>query len=139
MMERYRHIPLQGMMDITERLIARCATEACGTTDITYQGREIHLAPPFERLTMAEAVRRYAGVDFDSIADAEEALETARRHGIEEGKRGMSKGEVLNLFFEHFAEEKLIHRLLYAIIRLKFHADITQPGRRIGGTVLKSS
>jgi lysyl-tRNA synthetase class 2 len=109
MMELYQaYSDYNGMMDITERLIARCATEACGTTDITYQGREIHLAPPFERLTMAEAVRRYAGVDFDSIADAEEALETARRHGIEEGKRGMSKGEVLNLFFEHFAEEKLI-------------------------------
>ncbi|NLN46644.1 MAG: lysine--tRNA ligase [Clostridiaceae bacterium] len=109
MMELYQaYTDYNGMMDITERLIARCAMEACGTTDVTYQGREIHLAPPFERLTMTEAVRRHAGVDFDAIADAKEALEVARERGIEEVKSGMSKGEVLNLFFEHFAEEKLV-------------------------------
>lgn len=109
MMELYQaYTDYNGMMDITERLIARCAMEACGTTDVTYQGSEIHLAPPFERLTMTEAVRRHAGVDFDAIADAKEALEVARERGIEEAKSGMSKGEVLNLFFEHFAEEKLV-------------------------------
>lgn len=97
----------RGMMDITEQLISRCAEAACGTTTVTWQGKEINLKPPFRRLTMREAVLEYSGVDFDKVADTEAAIALARERHLELTP-GMKKGDVFNLFFETYVEDQLI-------------------------------
>lgn len=97
-----------GMMELTETLLAACAHAVCGGTKICYQGQPIDLTPPYARMTMTEAVRRYGGVDFDRLPDSRAALDAAREHGLEGIKPTMSKGELLNLFFEEKAESELI-------------------------------
>lgn len=96
-----------GMMDLTEELFRHLAQTVCGTTTITYQGTEIDLGKPFERLTMTEAVKRWSGVDFDAVATLEEARALAKERGIEYADRH-EKGDILNLFFETYCEEHLI-------------------------------
>ncbi len=109
MMELYQaYTDYHGMMSISERLISTCAQEACGTMSITYQGRAIDLTPPFCRLSMTEAVKQYTGVDFDALESAADAMTVARGRNVEGIKAGMSKGELLNLFFEAFVEEHLV-------------------------------
>ncbi len=96
-----------GMMDITERLIRSVAQKVLGTTKIVYNGTEIDLGEPFERLTMAQAVKKYADVDFYEVKTTEEAKALADKHHIAYEKRH-KKGDILNLFFEHYCEEHLI-------------------------------
>ncbi len=96
-----------GMMDITEGLIRNCAKEVLGTEIVNYQGTEIDLSKPFERITMVEAVKKYSGVDFDEINTTQQAREAAKAHNIEFEQRH-SKGDILNLFFEEFVEDKLV-------------------------------
>lgn len=97
----------KGMMELTENLISSLARDILGTMKITYQGQEIDLTPPWNRLTMVEAVKKYAGVDFDQIKSDEEAIAIANEKNVHiDGK--MTKGEILNLMFEEFAEENLI-------------------------------
>ncbi len=96
-----------GMMELTEELIRHVANTVLGTTQITFNGIEIDLGKPFERLTMVEAVKRYAGVDFDQVQTLEQARELAREHHVE-FEEHHKKGDILNLFFEEYAEDKLI-------------------------------
>lgn len=96
-----------GMMDLTEQLIRTAAQDVLGTTTVVYDGIEIDLGKPFARLTMVEAVKQYAGVDFGTIPTLEEARVIAKQHHIQyEDRHG--KGEILNLFFEEYAEKHLI-------------------------------
>jgi lysyl-tRNA synthetase class 2 len=108
MMEIYQaYTDYHGMMALAEELVSSVAQEVLGTTTITYQGQEISLAAPWTRLTMTEAVKQYAGVDFDAITDDEAAKAAAKDKGVHfEGKP--TRGEILNLFFEEFVEDKLI-------------------------------
>ena len=96
-----------GMMDLVENLYKHVCNKVLGTTQITYQGVEIDFSKPFERITMVEAVKKYAGVDFDQIATLEEARAIAKEKNVEFEERH-SKGEILNLFFEEFCEDKLL-------------------------------
>lgn len=98
----------KGMMELTELLISQAAIAVNGQTVINYQDLEIDLTPPFCRLSMSEAIRQYAGVDFDQIHTAEAAAALAREHSLEDFKPGMGRGDVMNLFFEAFCEEKLV-------------------------------
>ncbi len=98
----------QGMMDLTELLISRCALAVTGTTEVTYQGQAIDLTPPFRRLSMTEAIRQYAGVDFDQVADQAAAAGLAIAADLPEYKPGLSRGDIMNLFFETYCEDKLI-------------------------------
>ncbi len=108
LMELYQaYTDYHGMMDLTEDLFRHVAQEVCGTTHITYGGVEIDLESPFARMTMVEAVRKYAGVDFDEIPDTEAARKVAKEKGVEFEERH-KKGDILNLFFETFAEEHLV-------------------------------
>lgn len=108
LMELYQaYTDYNGMMDLTERLYRYVAQEVLGTTVITYKGTEMDLGKPFERITMVDAVKKYAGVDFDEIHTLEEARAAAKERGIEYEKRH-KKGDILNLFFEEFVEEHLI-------------------------------
>jgi len=108
LMELYQaYTDYHGMMDLTENLFRYLANEVCGTTEITYGENVIDLGKPFERLTMTDAVKKYAGVDFDEIKDTEEAKKIADEHHVEYEDRHQ-KGDILNLFFEEFCEEKLI-------------------------------
>ena len=108
LMELYQaYTDYHGMMDITEGLIRNCAKEVLGTEVITYQGTEIDLSKPFERITMLDAVKKYTGVDFDQINTLEEARAVAKEHHVEYEERH-GKGDILNLFFEEFVEEKLV-------------------------------
>ncbi len=97
----------KGMMDLIEDMIRTVAKEVTGSTTVTYQGTEIDFGKPFERITMLDAVKKYAGVDFDQIETLEEARKVAKEHNIEFEERH-GKGDILNLFFEEFVEEKLI-------------------------------
>jgi len=108
MMEVYQaYTDYHGMMELAESMISSVAQEVLGTTKISYQGTEIDLTPPWPRLTMVEAVKKYADVDFNNIKTDEEAIKAAKEKGLTiEGKP--TKGEVLNLFFEEFAEQNLI-------------------------------
>lgn len=108
LMELYQaYTDYNGMMDLTENLYRFVAQEVLGTTKIVYNGIEMDLGKPFERITMVEAVKRYAGVDFDEIHTLEEARAIAREKNVEFEERHQ-KGDILSLFFEEFAEEHMI-------------------------------
>lgn len=108
LMELYQaYTDYNGMMDLTENLYRFVAQEVLGTTTITYNGVEMDLGKPFERITMADAVKKYAGVDFNEIKTTEEAKALADQHHIEYEARHR-KGDILSLFFETYAEEHLI-------------------------------
>ncbi|XBX09611.1 lysine--tRNA ligase [Enterocloster clostridioformis] len=108
LMELYQaYTDYNGMMDLTEKLYRFVAQEVLGTTTITYKGVEMDLGKPFARIAMVDAVKKYAGVDFDKIHTLEEARAIAKEKGVEfEGRH--KKGDILNLFFEEFAEEHLV-------------------------------
>ena len=108
LMELYQaYTDYNGMMDLTENMFRHVAQEVCGTTTITYGGVEIDLGSPFKRVTMIDAVKEYAGVDFDLIKDTEEAKKIADEKGVHYEERH-KKGDILNLFFEEFVEEHLV-------------------------------
>lgn len=108
LMELYQaYTDYHGMMDLTENLYRYVAQEVLGTTKITYNGIEMDLGKPFERITMLDAVRKYSGVDFNEIHTLEEARTVAKEHHIEYEDRHQ-KGDILNLFFEEYAEEHLV-------------------------------
>ena len=108
LMELYQaYTDYNGMMDLTEELFRHLAQTVCGSTTISYQGTEIDLGRPFERLSMTEAVKRWSGVDFDAIASDAEAKAAAREKGVEYAERH-KRGDILNLFFDAFVEEHLI-------------------------------
>ena len=108
LMELYQaYTDYNGMMDLTENLYRYVAQEVLGTTKITYNGIEMDLGKPFERITMVDAVKKYAGVDFNEINSLEDARKIADEKGVEYEERH-KKGDILNLFFENFVEEHLI-------------------------------
>ena len=108
LMELYQaYTDYHGMMDLTEDMFRHVAQEVLGTTTIVYNGVEMDLSKPFARLTMRQAVKQYSGVDFDEIHSLEEARAAAKAHGVEFEERH-AKGDILNLFFEQFVEEKLL-------------------------------
>ena len=108
LMELYQaYTDYHGMMDLTENLYRQVAKEVLGTTTIVYNGIEMDLGKPFERITMVDAVKKYAGVDFNEINTLEEARKVADEHHVEYEDRH-KKGDILNLFFEEYAEEHLI-------------------------------
>ena len=108
LMELYQaYTDYNGMMDLTENLYRHVAQEVLGTTTITYNGVEMDLGKPFERITMVDAVKKYANVDFNEINSDEEAKAIAKEHHVEFEDRH-KKGDILSLFFEEFAEEHLI-------------------------------
>lgn len=96
-----------GMMDITEGIIKEVAEKVAGSDKIVYQGVELDFSKPFERITMVDAVKKYTGVDFDEINTLEEARAAAKEHNVE-FEEIHEKGDILNLFFEEFVEDKLI-------------------------------
>ena len=108
LMELYQaYTDYNGMMDLTENLYRHVAQEVLGTTKISYNGIEMDLGKPFERITMVDAVKKYSGVDFNEIHTLEEARAAAKEHHVEFEERH-KKGDILNLFFEEFVEEHLI-------------------------------
>ena len=108
LMELYQaYTDYHGMMDLTENLYRHVAQEVLGTTTIVFNGVEMDLGKPFERITMVDAVKKYAGVDFNEIKTDEEAKAIAKEKGVEFEKRH-KKGDILNLFFEEFVEHHLI-------------------------------
>ncbi|MBR5546889.1 MAG: lysine--tRNA ligase [Clostridia bacterium] len=108
LMELYQaYTDYHGMMDLTENMYRYVAQEVLGTTTIVYNGVEMDLGKPFERITMIDAVKKYSGVDFNEIHTLEEAQAIAKEHHIEFEKRH-KKGDILNLFFETYVEEHLI-------------------------------
>ena len=108
LMELYQaYTDYHGMMDLTENLYRHVANEVLGTTKIVYNGIEMDLSKPFERITMLDAVKKYSGVDFNEIKTLEEARAIAKEHHVEYEEHH-KKGDILNLFFEEFAEEHLI-------------------------------
>ena len=108
MMELYQaYTDYNGMMDLTENLYRHVAKEVLGTTRITYNGVEMDLGKPFERITMVDAVKKYAGVDWNEVKTTEDARELADEHHIAYEKRH-KKGDILNLFFEEYVEEHLL-------------------------------
>ena len=108
LMELYQaYTDYHGMMDLTENLYRHVAQEVLGTTKIVYNGIEMDLGKPFERITMVDAVKKYAGVDFNEIHTLAEARAVAKEHHVEFEERH-KKGDILSLFFEEFAEEHLI-------------------------------
>ena len=108
LMELYQaYTDYHGMMDLTENLYRFVAQEVLGTTKITYNGIEMDLGKPFERITMLDAVKKYSGVDFNEIETLEQARAVAKEHHVEYEERH-KKGDILNLFFEAFVEEHLV-------------------------------
>lgn len=108
LMELYQaYTDYHGMMDLAENLFRHVAQEVLGTTVITYNGIEIDLGKPFARITMLDAVKQYAGVDFNEVPDEAAAKALAKEHGIEFEERH-KKGDILNLFFEKYVEEHLV-------------------------------
>ncbi len=108
LMELYQaYTDYNGMMDLTENLYRHVAQEVLGTTKIVYNGIEMDLGKPFERITMVDAVKKYSGVDWTQVETLEQARELAKEHHIEYEERH-KKGDILNLFFEEYAEEHLI-------------------------------
>ena len=108
LMELYQaYTDYNGMMDLTENLYRNVAQEVLGTTKIVYNGIEMDLGKPFERITMVDAVKKYAGVDWNEVETLEQARELAKEHHIEFEERH-KKGDILNLFFEEYVEEHLV-------------------------------
>ena len=108
LMELYQaYTDYEGMMELTESMFRYLAEEVCGSTKISYNGIEIDLGKPFERLTMNDAIKKYAGIDFDQVADDEAAKKLAEEHHIAYEERH-KKGDIINLFFEEFCEKELI-------------------------------
>ena len=108
LMELYQaYTDYNGMMDLTENLYRFVAQEVLGTTKIVYNGVEMDLGKPFQRITMVDAVKKYAGVDWNEVETLEQARELAKAHNIEFEERH-KKGDILNLFFETYVEEHLI-------------------------------
>lgn len=108
LMELYQaYTDYNGMMDLTENLYRHVAKEVLGTTQITYNGVEMDLGKPFERITMVDAVKKYAGVDWNEVKTTEDARKLADEHHIAYEKRH-KKGDILNLFFEEYVEEHLL-------------------------------
>ncbi len=108
LMELYQaYTDYNGMMDLTERMYRHVAQEVLGTTKISYNGVEMDLGKPFERITMVDAVKKYAGVDFDEIKTDEETKALAKERGLEFEERH-KKGDILNIFFEEYCEDKMI-------------------------------
>ena len=108
LMELYQaYTDYNGMMDLTENLYRHVAQEVLGTTKIVYNGVEMDLGKPFERITMVDAVKKYAGVDWNEVETLEQARELAKEHNIEFEERH-KKGDILNLFFEEYVEEHLV-------------------------------
>ncbi|MCD7880166.1 MAG: lysine--tRNA ligase [Clostridiales bacterium] len=108
LMELYQaYTDYNGMMELTESMFRYLAEKVCGSTTITYAGTEIDLGKPFARMTMNEAVRKYAGVDFDQVSTDEEAKAIADEHGIAYEQRH-TKGDIINLFFEEYCEKELV-------------------------------
>ena len=108
LMELYQaYTDYHGMMDLTEKLYRHVALDVLGTTKISFNGIEMDLGKPFERITMVDAVKKYSGVDFNEIATLDEARAAAKEKGVEYAEHH-KKGDILNLFFEEFAEEHLI-------------------------------
>ncbi|XCP84961.1 lysine--tRNA ligase [Roseburia hominis] len=108
LMELYQaYTDYNGMMDLTENMYRHVAQEVLGTTKIVYNGVEMDLGKPFERITMVDAVKKYAGVDWNEVHTLEEARALADQHHVEYEERH-KKGDILSLFFEEFAEEHLI-------------------------------
>lgn len=96
-----------GMMDLTEELIRSVAMKVLGTTTVTYDGEEIDLGKPFERISMVDAVKKYVNIDFNEVKSDEEAKELAKKHNLQIEKHH-KRGDILNIFFEEFVEDKLI-------------------------------
>ena len=108
LMELYQaYTDYEGMMELTESMFRYLAEKVCGSTKISYNGIEIDLGKPFERLTMNDAIKKYTGIDFDQVADDEAAKKLAEEHHIEYEERH-KKGDIINLFFEEFCEKELI-------------------------------
>ena len=108
LMELYQaYTDYHGMMDLTENLYRFVAQEVLGTTQIVYKGIEMDLGKPFERITMVDAVKKYAGVDWNEVETLEQARELAKEHNLEFEERH-KKGDILNLFFEEYVEEHLL-------------------------------
>ena len=108
LMELYQaYTDYNGMMDLTENLYRHVAQEVLGTTKISYNGVEMDLGKPFERITMVDAVKKYAGVDWNEVETLEQARELAKEHHVEFEERH-KKGDILNLFFEEYVEEHLV-------------------------------
>ena len=108
LMELYQaYTDYNGMMDLTENLYRHVAQEVLGTTTIVYNGIEMDLGEPFERITMVDAVKKYAGVDWNEVETLEQARALAKEHNVEFEERH-KKGDILNLFFEEYVEEHLV-------------------------------
>ena len=108
LMELYQaYTDYEGMMELTESMFRYLAEKVCGSTKISYNGVEIDLGKPFARLTMNEAIKKYAGIDFDEVADDEAAKKLADEHHIEY-EAHHKKGDIINLFFEEYCEKELI-------------------------------
>ena len=108
LMELYQaYTDYYGMMELTESMFRYLAEKVCGSAVITYNGVEIDLSKPFARLTMNDAIKKYAGIDFDEVKTDEEAKALAKEHHIEYEERH-TKGDIINLFFEEYCEKELI-------------------------------
>ena len=108
LMELYQaYTDYEGMMELTESMFRYLAEKVCGSTKISYNGVEIDLGKPFARMTMNEAIKKYAGIDFDEVPDDEAAKKLAEEHHIEYEERH-KKGDIINLFFEEYCEKELI-------------------------------
>ena len=108
LMELYQaYTDYEGMMELTESMFKYLAEKVCGTSVITYNGIEIDFGKPFERITMNDCIKKYTGIDFDTVADDAAAKKLADEHHVEYEERH-TKGDIINLFFEEFCEEKLI-------------------------------
>ena len=108
LMELYQaYTDYEGMMELTESMFRYLAEKVCGSAKISYNGIEIDLSKPFERLTMNDAIKKYAGIDFDQVPDDEAAKKLAAEHHIEYEERH-KKGDIINLFFEEYCEKELI-------------------------------
>lgn len=108
LMELYQaYTDYEGMMELTESMFRYLAEKVCGSTKFTYNGIELDFGKPFERLTMNDAIKKYAGIDFDEVPDTEAAKALAKEHHIEFEDRH-TKGDIINLFFEEYCEKELI-------------------------------